>query len=72
MKITVDLPDHDLRDICRYAGVRKKGPAIRKMALETLNWRKRNAILDKFATGEWSADLPYWPALRKDRELSWK
>jgi hypothetical protein len=72
MKITVDLPDKAVRDICRFAGERKKGPAIRKMALENLNWRIRQSLLDKFASGEWSVDLPDWRELRKERDLSWQ
>jgi len=72
MKITVDLSEKCVKEICRCSGERKKGPAIRKMALENLNWRMRQKLLDKFASGEWSVDLPDWRELRKDRTISWQ
>ena len=31
MKITVELPEAELRAICELTGIRKKGPAIRKL-----------------------------------------
>lgn len=30
MKITVDIPEKDLKDIMRFSGEKKKGPAIAK------------------------------------------
>jgi len=31
MKITVDLPENELTEICEITGINKKGPAIRKL-----------------------------------------
>jgi hypothetical protein len=68
MKVTVDLPDNAVRDICRYAGEKKKGPAIRKLVLEAAMLKKRRELLGKVTSGEWSVDLPDWRELRKDCE----
>lgn len=57
MKITVDLPEKDLRDICRITGIPKKGPAIRKLLDEALLLQRRAEISGKFVSGEWGTDL---------------
>ena len=57
MKITVDLPEKDLRDICRITGISKKGPAIRKLLDEALLLQRRPEISGKFISGEWGTDL---------------
>ena len=57
MKITVDLPESDLRDICRITGISKKGPAIRKVLDEALLLQRRAEISGKFISGEWRTDL---------------
>ena len=57
MKITVDLPENDLREICRITGISKKGPAIRKLLTDTLNLQRRAEISGKFLSGEWAAEL---------------
>lgn len=66
MKITVDLPDKAIRDICRHAGERKKGPAIRKLVLEAAMLRRRRELLKRVTSGELSVDLPDWRVLRED------
>ena len=57
MKITVDLPETELRDICRITGIAKKGPAIRKLLDEALALQRRAEISGKFLSGEWGTDL---------------
>ena len=57
MKITVDLPESDLREICLLTGIGKKGPAIRKLVTDSLMLRKRAEISAKFVSDEWSAEL---------------
>lgn len=57
MKITVDLPEKDLRDICRITGISKKGPAIRKLLDDALILQRRAEIAGKFVSGEWGAEL---------------
>jgi hypothetical protein len=57
MKVTVELSDSELRDIYRMTGVRKKGPAIRKLVVDALMMRRREEIAQKFLSGEWGAAL---------------
>jgi len=57
MKISVELPEQDLREICRITGIAKKGPAIRKLLGDTLQHQRRAEISEKFLTGEWAAEL---------------
>jgi hypothetical protein len=40
MKVTVELSDSELKDICRFTGEKKKGPAIRKMAANALKMKR--------------------------------
>ena len=57
MKITVDLPEKELRDICRITGISKVGPAVHKLLDESLALRRRAEISGKFISGEWGTDL---------------
>ncbi|MBX7121466.1 MAG: hypothetical protein K1X42_04990 [Opitutaceae bacterium] len=57
MKITVELPEAELRAICELTGIRKKGPAIRKLLGDSLMLQRRLEVSQKFLTGEWSAEL---------------
>jgi hypothetical protein len=57
MKITVELPEEELVEICEITGIAKKGPAIRKLLADTLHAKRRARIAGKFLTGEWSAEL---------------
>ncbi len=41
MKITVDLPETDLVEICEITGISKKGPAIRRLLADTLQAQRR-------------------------------
>lgn len=69
MKITVELPDSELREICEITGIRKKGPAIRKLLADSLMLRRRTRISQKFLSGEWSAELEGYEAA-KNAELT--
>lgn len=69
MKVTVELPEKDLRDICRFTGIRKKGPAIRKLVEDALLLQRRRELSEKFVSGEWGADLAgYEEARAADRQ----
>ena len=69
MKITVELADAELREICEITGIRKKGPAIRKLLADSLMLKRRARIAHKFLSGEWSAELEGHEAAKKaDRE----
>lgn len=57
MKITVDLPESELAEVCKITGIAKKGPAIRKLLEDSLQAQRRAKIAKKFLTGEWSAEL---------------
>ncbi len=69
MKISVELSDKDLKDVIRFSGERKKGPAIRKFIVTELMLKRRREITKKFLSGEWSLDLPPIEELRKDRNV---
>jgi len=57
MKVTVDLPDSELKEICFFTGERKKGPAIRKMVRDVLMIKRREKLAQKFISGEWGVEL---------------
>lgn len=57
MKITVDLPESELREICELTGIRKKGPAIRRLLGDSLMLQRRLQVSKKFLSGEWAAEL---------------
>jgi hypothetical protein len=57
MKITVDISDSDIKEICRVTGERKKGPAIRKLVTDALTMKRREALANKFISGEWGVEL---------------
>jgi hypothetical protein len=57
MKITVDLPDSELKEICFFTGETKKGPAIRKMVTDALMMKRREMLSQKFISGEWGVEL---------------
>lgn len=64
MKITVEIEEKDLDDICRMTGEPKKGPAIRKLVTTALMLQRRREISDKFMSGEWSVDLPTYDEMK--------
>lgn len=67
MKVTLDVPEKEMREILKYSGEKLKAPAILRLALNELNYRKRVAMNAKFHSGAWSADLPTLDKLRQDR-----
>jgi len=69
MKISVEISESELKEIRRYAKESRKGPAIRKLALDALRLRKRQALGEKIRRGEWSVEIPDIDELRKDRPL---
>ncbi len=64
MKITVDLPENELREITRLTGITKKGPAIRHLLTDALQRHRRVEITEKFLSGEWSAEFKGYEASR--------
>lgn len=65
MKITVDISEKDLRDIMRFSGEKKKGPAIAKYLCGQLQLERRRELLREFAEGRSSVDFPDWEAYEK-------
>ena len=57
MRVTVDIPESDLEEICFFTGEKKKGPAIRKMVTDALMLKRREHLAQKFISGEWGADF---------------
>ena len=57
MKITVEIPDSEIKEICRVTGERKKGPAIRKLVTDALMRKRRENLAKKFIDGEWGVEL---------------
>ena len=57
MKITVELSDSDMKQICRVTGENKKGPAIRKLVADALLLKRRELFAQKFISGEWGVEL---------------
>ena len=64
MKITVELPESELVEICEITGITKKGPAIRKLLADTLQTQRRAKIAGKFLSGQWSSDLKGFEAAK--------
>jgi hypothetical protein len=73
MKITVDLPDSEMKEICFFTGEKKKGPAIRKMVADALMMKRREMLSRKFISGEWGVELaPFEAGQSKDRRANEK
>ena len=58
MKVTVELSDSELKEVCRITGQSKKGPAIRMLVVDTLMLKRRERLAEKFISGEWGVHLP--------------
>ncbi len=58
MRITVELAESEINEITRYAEERKKGPAIRKLALEALMLRKRRFMSERIMAGRLTVEIP--------------
>ena len=72
MKITVDIPEKDLKDIMRFSGEKKKGPAIAKFLASELMLRRRRELSDEVMSGKLHFEFPHYEAMRKlDRKSPW-
>jgi hypothetical protein len=71
MKVTVELSDSELKEICELTGERKKGPAIRKLVVSALMTKRREEIAGKFISGKWGVRLEGFEAARAaDRKVA--
>jgi hypothetical protein len=57
MKVTVDIPDSEMAEVCRFTGESKKGPAILRMVNDALMMKRRAKLSQKFLSGEWGVEL---------------
>ncbi|MGH7957061.1 MAG: hypothetical protein ACREH8_08620 [Opitutaceae bacterium] len=64
MKVTVDIPDSDLEEVCFFTGERKKGPALLKLINDALMLKRREKLSRKFISGEWGVKLDGFEAGR--------
>lgn len=72
MKITVDVPENDLKDIIRFSGEKKKGPAIVKFLAGGLMLRRRRELSDEVLSGKVRLDFPNYEAMQAlDRKSPW-
>jgi len=71
MKITVEIPESDLREICQITGERKTGSAIRKFIADALQMKRRERFAQKFLSGELGVQLNgYEEARAADRRAA--
>lgn len=70
MKVSVELSENELKEIIRHAGVKKKGPAIRKFLVDGLMLRRRRDLSRKVLSGETTVEFPNWEKLREMGEQS--
>ena len=57
MKVTVDISDTELEEVCLFTGETKKGPAILKLVTDALMLKRREKLARKFITGDWGVEL---------------
>jgi hypothetical protein len=57
MKITVEISDSEIKEICQVTGESKKGPAIRKLVTDALMLKRREKLAQKFISNEWGVEL---------------
>ncbi len=70
--MTVELPEKDLKDIMRFSGEKKKGPAIAKFLATELMLRRRRELSDEVMSGKVRLDFPNYAALQElDRKNPW-
>jgi hypothetical protein len=71
MKISVELSDSELKEVCRFTGLKKKGPAIRKLVVDALAIKRRKALFEPILSGTWGAELEGFEEARAlDRKKS--
>ena len=72
MKVTVEFSDQDMKDILRFSGEKKKGPAIAKLVSAELMMRRRRELTEEVLNGKFRVDFPEWEKMQNlDAEGSW-
>ncbi len=57
MKISIELSDSEVKEICRVTGEKKKGTAIRKLVQDALILKRRASMTENFISGKWGVEL---------------
>jgi hypothetical protein len=70
MKITVELSDSEVREICRVTGEKKKGPAIRRLVTDALMLKRREKLAQKFIDAEWGVELKDFEAAQAAEQVA--
>jgi hypothetical protein len=68
MKVTVEISEKDLSEILKFSREKRKGAAIRQLAMEALALKKRREILDDLEAGKWRVEIPTIETLREQRD----
>lgn len=72
MKITVEIPDKDLKDIMRFTGEKKKGPAIARLLADTLMLKRRRELSEEVKSGKVRFKFPHYEVMQElDRNCPW-
>ena len=72
MKVTVDIPESDLRDIMRFSGEKRKGAAIAKFLESGLMLRRRRELSDEVMSGKVRFEFPNYEASQDlDGKSAW-
>jgi hypothetical protein len=69
MKVTVEISEKELKEIMHFTGEKRKGAAIRQLAVESLMLRRRHKLLQGLDDGKWSVDYPTIAEMRKSRNV---
>jgi hypothetical protein len=70
MKITVEISENDLKDVLKFSGGKKKGPAISKFITTELTLRRRQELMDDVLEGKFQVDYPDWRKQRSQERAS--
>ena len=64
MKITVEVSDKDLKDIIRFTGEKKKGPAIAQLVASSLMLERRRELSEEVLSGKFRVEFPHWEKMQ--------
>jgi hypothetical protein len=72
MKVTVEISEKDLKDVLRFSGEKKKGPAIAKFLVSNLMLQRRRELSDEVMSGKVRLDFPNFDRMQElDRKTKW-
>ena len=72
MKITVEISEKDLKDIMRFSGEKKKGPAITKFLTSELMLRRRRELSNEVMSGKVRLEFPHFESAQQlDQHSPW-